>query len=170
MKKGFVYLGQALLIGNLAASLSLIGYGLTADPAPVRGASPHAALAPPSPVGKVHPVSTIDVREASKHLLAQDAMFIDSRSLADFKQASLPTSYSLPADREPSEYDKKRLKERPLLIVYGAEADTRGLAEKLAAQGHTVAILQGGLDGWRAAGMPVTRALETIDKPSPGRN
>lgn len=169
MKKGFVYLGQALLIGNLAASLSLLGYRLTAEPAPGEMAPPRSIPSSPLPVGQPAPVSTIAAREASKHLLAQDAMFVDSRSLADFKKASIPTSYSLPVDREPSEYDKKRLKERPLLIVYGSDPDSRALSEKLAQQGLKVALLQDGLDGWRAAGLPVTTAVEAAENQQSGQ-
>jgi rhodanese-related sulfurtransferase len=103
-------------------------------------------------------------KEASKHLLAQDAMFVDVRPLAAFKEANIPTSYSLPAERELSDYDMKRLKERPLLIVYGPDQAAQAVATKLAAKGLKVVILQDGLEGWRAAGMPVTTAVPALQE------
>jgi rhodanese-related sulfurtransferase len=170
MKKGAVYLGQALLLGNLAVTFSLIGYRFSTDLAPPEKEATPSLEASHSPAAVstpsvTTPVLEITARDASKHLLAQDAMFVDVRSLEEFKEGSIPTAYCLPPEREMTEYDRKRLKERPLLIVYGPAEVSHAMAEKLAAQSFKVGVLRGGLEEWRQAGMPVIQAKSPEQKP-----
>lgn len=147
---------QSLFLANLALTLALLGYHLRVTYGPAANAKP-VSLAPATPK-----FPSLTVAEAAKHLVANDAVFVDARQPASYKAGSIPTALSLPAGQDITAYDVQRLRPAALLIVY-CDGPTCDAAEEVAAalwaKGLTkVAVLQEGWQGWTEAGMPAVKA------------
>ncbi len=97
--------------------------------------------------------------QATQLINQRDAVIIDIRDQADYARGHITNSKNLPAkvlDERKAEIDK--LKEIPVIVSCDTGMRAGASAEKLRALGvKEVFTLQGGLNAWRDAGLPVSK-------------
>ena len=97
--------------------------------------------------------------QATQLINQRDAVVLDIRDQADFARGHIANAKNLPAkvlDERKAEIDK--LKDTPVIVSCDTGMRAGASAEKLKALGiEEVFILQGGLNAWREAGLPVTK-------------
>lgn len=97
--------------------------------------------------------------QATQLINQRDAVVIDIRDQADFARGHIANAKNLPAkvmDERKAEIDK--LKDTPVIVSCDTGMRAGASAEKLKALGiKEVFILQGGLNAWREAGLPVSK-------------
>jgi rhodanese-related sulfurtransferase len=97
--------------------------------------------------------------QATQLINQRDAVVLDIRDQADFARGHIANAKNLPAkvlDERKAEIDK--LKDTPVIVSCDTGMRAGASAEKLKALGiKEVFILQGGLNAWREAGLPVTK-------------
>jgi rhodanese-related sulfurtransferase len=106
---------------------------------------------------KVQLGPTVTVEQARRLIADKRVLFLDARPREDFDHVHIPSARSLPYGFEPpSAADVASLRPYAQLVVYCDSPEDRlaaMLAEKLRQLGlPRVSVLQGGWDGWRAAG------------------
>lgn len=100
---------------------------------------------------------TLGTLAATQLLNQRDAQIIDVRSPEEFRTGSLQNARNIPLP-ELAEAAAQLPKDKPALVVCKAGSRAAMGAVKLRSAGiGEVFILGGGLDAWRAAGLPVTR-------------
>ncbi len=131
--------------------------------------SPEPAPAPPTP-RESPPASTpgrltaIDLTALFARHQSGEVLIYDARPNFVAGFGKIPGAINWPANRfetglprhEPEIRAARRLG-RPV-VVYCTDAacpDARHLAEKIAARGHPVSVLEGGFAEWKEAGLPV---------------
>jgi rhodanese-related sulfurtransferase len=101
--------------------------------------------------------------QAAQRLLAAGGLAVDARRPEDFALGHLPGALNLPAEEFDSHFAQlqPRLPSRAPLVVYcgGAECGlSKELAGMLKDMGFSrVEVLRGGIDAWKAAGLPVEK-------------
>ena len=97
--------------------------------------------------------------QATQLINQRDAVVLDIRDQADFARGHIANAKNLPAkvlDERKAEIDK--LKDTPVIVSCDTGMRAGASAEKLKTLGiKEVFILQGGLNAWREAGLPVTK-------------
>ncbi len=97
--------------------------------------------------------------QATQLINQRDAVVLDIRDQADFARGHIANAKNLPSkvlDERKAEIDK--LKDTPVIVSCDTGMRAGASAEKLKALGiKEVFILQGGLNAWREAGLPVTK-------------
>lgn len=88
----------------------------------------------------------------------QEAVVIDIRNAQSFGEGHIVGAHNLPADQ----LDKKiatlqKFKGKPLIIVCSLGKEATKVAVTLKKQGFQAIVLHGGLQGWRAAGLPIIK-------------
>ncbi len=110
----------------------------------------------PQPLGEVAP-RALSVREAIPYF-RQGAALLDTRPKADYVAAHVPGSVHLEADEQLSNRVGFVLPpDAPLVLLVQDAADYERVVYALARVGYTdvVGFLADGIQGWRAAGLPV---------------
>lgn len=99
----------------------------------------------------------VDVTEAKVLFDIGTVCFIDARTRGEYERSQIPGAIAMSVDEAPRRYFE--LPRDRLIILYGETAqDGRAAAEArlLLGWGYIhVAVLDGGLAGWRDAGYPV---------------
>jgi len=97
--------------------------------------------------------------QATQLINQRDAVVLDIRDQADFARGHIANAKNMPSkvlDERKAEIDK--LKDTPVIVSCDTGMRAGASAEKLKALGiKEVFILQGGLNAWREAGLPVTK-------------
>lgn len=97
--------------------------------------------------------------QATQLINQRDAVVLDIRDQADFARGHIANAKNLPSkvlDERKAEIDK--LKDTPVIVSCDTGMRAGASAEKLKALGiKEVFILQGGLNAWREAGLPVSK-------------
>lgn len=97
--------------------------------------------------------------QATQLINQRDAVVLDIRDQADFARGHIANAKNFPSkvlDERKAEIDK--LKDTPVIVSCDTGMRAGASAEKLKALGiKEVFILQGGLNAWREAGLPVTK-------------
>jgi rhodanese-related sulfurtransferase len=88
----------------------------------------------------------------------QEAVVIDVRSAPSFLEGHIVGAHNIPGNT----LDKKigtlqKYKDKPLIIVCSMGREAAKVAETLKKQGFRATVLQGGLQGWRAIGLPLAK-------------
>jgi rhodanese-related sulfurtransferase len=101
-------------------------------------------------------LQTITPAEAARLIREQGALLVDVREPDEHARAKIPGATNLPLSRL-HEAELAVQGGKPVLFHCRSGARTAGNAEALAgkAEGCQAYIVQGGLDAWRAAGLPV---------------
>lgn len=141
------------LLGLLAACVALAG-SPPATPAPVA-----AAAQPAAPAAKLAQVSP----EALQAMLAgtDDRVFVlDVRTPQEFAAGHVPGAVNIPYDQVASHLGEIPKDEQ--IVLYCHSGRRAGLAaEELAASGYGKLVhLEGDMQGWQKAGLPVEPAPE----------
>lgn len=107
-------------------------------------------------------VAQIGLKEAVKHLVAADAIFVDARPFEAYKRTFIPSGESVPAGDPPTPEQMEKFRQsNKLLIVYcdGADCEaadqTARLLQKL--EFDRVMVMTAGIRGWLDAGLPTTK-------------
>lgn len=89
----------------------------------------------------------------------EDALVVDVRAAADFEKGHIPGAKHLPlAQVEPDQKLLASAQARPVVLVCKSGQGAEGAAGKLRKAGFArVYVLEGGIDGWQQAGLPLAR-------------
>jgi rhodanese-related sulfurtransferase len=139
-----------------------------ATPAPAPAAKAARSASMPTPQKAAAPQADPAEGEgiapqAAQRLLAAGGLAVDARRPEDFALGHLPGALNLPAEEFDSHFAQlqPRLPSRAPLVVYcgGAECGlSKELAGMLKDMGFSrVEVLRGGIDAWKAAGLPVEK-------------
>lgn len=100
---------------------------------------------------------TLGTLAATQLLNARDVQIVDVRSPAEFNAGSLRNARNIPL-AEVAAQAERLPKDKPALVVCESGRRASLAAVKLRSAGiQEVFILGGGIDAWRAAGLPVSR-------------
>jgi rhodanese-related sulfurtransferase len=131
--------------------------------APSQAAAPGKPATTREPAVKVGKLTTIDLTTLFPRQQAGAVLLYDARPgfVAGF--GKIPGAISWPRhgfderlSQSEAEIRAAKAAGKPV-VIYCTDAacpDARAVAEKLAARGHDVAILDGGFAGWKEAGLP----------------
>ncbi|QWE18554.1 rhodanese-like domain-containing protein [Polynucleobacter corsicus] len=97
--------------------------------------------------------------EATIWINRRKAAVLDLRPASDFKIGHLPGSKHILAEQIPSGIDKLKLdRNNPIILVCESGANARKLVPELNKLGfQEVAALDGGVQGWQAAALPLVK-------------
>ncbi len=103
------------------------------------------------------PIPSIDPRQASKRLAANDdpPLLVDVREPDEFAVVRIPGAVLLPLSRLQEEYERLP-RDRPLLLQCASGKRSLAAAGFLQQRGYAVTSLEGGVIEWRAQGLPVS--------------
>jgi len=106
--------------------------------------------------------NSLSATQATQLINREEAQVIDVREPDEYATGHLPESRNIPAaqlgDRV-GELDK--YKDTPLILVCQTGARSTGACKQLIAQGFARAHnLEGGIAGWRAAGLPLKKGAK----------
>ncbi|WP_035607774.1 rhodanese-like domain-containing protein [Haloferula sp. BvORR071] len=122
-----------------------------------------AAPTPPAPVPVRGTLTEISLEAFFPRQQAGTALIYDARPGFVSRFGKIPGAISWPKGDFDHQIASREVeigaavKAGKIVVVYCTDAacpDARTVAEKLAARGHDVAVLQGGFADWKTAGMP----------------
>lgn len=97
------------------------------------------------------------------HGAAERPILVDVRTPAEFEEVRIEGSLLHPLTRLTADEVRKAAESRPVCLVCRTGDRARQAAEKLAAAGiSNVVILEGGVEGWTQANLPVKRGRKTM--------
>jgi len=105
----------------------------------------------------------VDAEQAKRLVDNPKVLVVDTRDARDFRREHLPGAVSLPYhgfNEQYPEFGAAVPKDRPLLLYcYGSDCGLAArVAKRLVAAGYTdLAILRHGIEGWKAAKLPLER-------------
>jgi rhodanese-related sulfurtransferase len=107
-------------------------------------------------------LSRINAREA--HALADQAVFVDVRTPAEYTERHIEWAVSHPFSRlDPESVKSLTGGKRPCIVVCLSGNRATRAAEKLSQAGlSAVHVLDGGIERWETAGLPVVRGRKTM--------
>ncbi len=106
------------------------------------------------------PVPEIDVHEAARRAQAGEALMVDVREPDEWELGRAPDATHLPLSAlQPGQVPT----DRPVIAMCRTGNRSGKAAAQLAAAGHQVANIAGGMQAWHAAGLPVV-----VDGGAPG--
>ncbi len=158
----------ALLLPGLAAACAGLLLGACSDPAPTpfipgpvpapqKGQTVENAPVKPGAITDIDLVTLFPLQQAGAVLM------FDTRPAIFYHMGHIPGARSWPRKRFESQLDAFRpelaaaTRNRKPVVLYCTDRqceDARAMAERITALGHTVSILEGGYDEWKAAGLP----------------
>jgi rhodanese-related sulfurtransferase len=102
----------------------------------------------------------VGAAEATRLANREKAVFVDVSNAAEFAAAHVTGSKNIPlAELESRAKDLPTNKQTPVIVVCASGSRASKGAAAIRKLGHArVMPLEGGLQGWRAAGMPVEKA------------
>jgi len=96
--------------------------------------------------------------EVTELLNHQNAVIVDIRSAAQFKEGHIVGSLSLPmAELEQKVKKLEKFKSQPMIIVCASGLESPRAAVLLGKQGFNIRILGSGMRAWREAAMPLVK-------------
>ncbi len=104
-------------------------------------------------------LKTIEARELHRRIAAGSAVLIDIREPDEHCRERIAGARLVPLSR----FDEQHIAVAPgCAVVFHCKsgARTRGHAARLLGKGHDALILDGGIDAWKAAGLPIERDLK----------
>jgi rhodanese-related sulfurtransferase len=105
-------------------------------------------------------IRTVSPAQATALINHEDALVVDVSAAADFSKAHLPGSVSAPlADLDPEKHKVlSKAKTRPVVLVCRSGQTAHEAAARLKKAGfERVSVLDGGIAGWRAADLPLSK-------------
>lgn len=106
--------------------------------------------------------NSLNATQATTLINREDAQIVDVREPDEYLAGHLPESRNIPTGRlaeRAGELDK--FKNTPLLLVCQSGTRSAGACKQLIKLGFTrVHNLEGGIEGWRAAGLPLKKGAK----------
>lgn len=105
-------------------------------------------------------VKTLTAQQATLLVNRQDGVFLDIRSVDEYRKAHIQGSVHITADRvrknELSSLEKH--KDAPIVVVCATGLTSKGVATQLQKAGYSqAAVMQGGISAWQSASFPLTK-------------
>lgn len=109
---------------------------------------------------RLSPVKSLNTHEATMQMNRQDAVVVDIRSKDDFGKGHILGSKNI-SQEQLNNSDFKALekdKAKPIIVVCAAGLTATKAAQQMLKAGfEQVSILQGGMNAWTAASLPVSK-------------
>lgn len=106
--------------------------------------------------------NSLSTTQATQLINREDALVVDVREPDEYVSGHLPESRNIPAGQigeRIGELDGH--KDKPLIVVCQTGTRSTGVCKQLIAQGFAQARnLEGGIAGWRAAGLPLKKGAK----------
>jgi rhodanese-related sulfurtransferase len=101
----------------------------------------------------------LSAHQATLRINREDAVVVDVREADEFAAGHLPDARNIPAkDIIARITELVELKEKPLIVVCASGVRSGQVCGQLKKQGFTdTGFLDGGVDGWKRANLPLTR-------------
>jgi rhodanese-related sulfurtransferase len=105
-------------------------------------------------------VKALSAQEATLLVNRNDGVFVDIRSVDEYRKAHIHGALSLPAERirknDTAALDK--YKSAPIVVVCATGMTAKAAAQQLTKAGYeNVALLQGGISAWQGASFPLVK-------------
>ena len=106
--------------------------------------------------------NAVNPTQATQLINRQDAVIVDVREANEYAAGHLPESRNIPLGRiEERAGELDKFKDSPLLVVCQSGARSAGACQQLAKLGFSrVHNLEGGIDAWRVAGLPLKKGTK----------
>lgn len=106
--------------------------------------------------------NAVNPTQATQLINREDAQVVDVREPNEYSAGHLPESRNIPLGRlEERAGELDKFKDTPLILVCQSGARSAGACQKLVKLGfNRVHNLEGGIDAWRLAGLPVKRGAK----------
>jgi rhodanese-related sulfurtransferase len=106
--------------------------------------------------------NSLNSAQATMLINREDAQIVDVREPDEYVAGHLPESRNIPLARlEERSGELDKFKDTPLIIVCQTGARSAGACKQLSKLGFSrVHGLDGGIDGWRAAGLPLKKGAK----------
>ena len=104
----------------------------------------------------------VNTTQATMLINREDAVVIDVRETSEYVEGHLPESRNIPFGQlEQRLGDLERRKDAPVILICQTGARSGEACKKLEALGFTrVHNLEGGVAGWRSAGLPLKKGAK----------
>jgi len=105
-------------------------------------------------------VETLSAQQATLLVNRQDGVFLDIRSIDEYRKAHIQGAVHLTAEkiRNGDTATLEKYKDAPIVVVCATGLTSKATANQLFKQGFTkVASMQGGISAWQAASFPLTK-------------
>ncbi|RUO56555.1 rhodanese-like domain-containing protein [Pseudidiomarina homiensis] len=105
-------------------------------------------------------VKALSAQEATLLVNRNDGVFVDIRSVDEYRKAHIHGAINLPAERirknDTAALDK--YKSAPIVVVCATGMTAKAAAQQLTKAGYeNVALLQGGISAWQGASFPLVK-------------
>jgi rhodanese-related sulfurtransferase len=102
----------------------------------------------------------LSAHQATLRINRENAVVIDVREVAEYAAGHLPDARNIPAGEIGARIaELADLKEKPLILVCASGVRAGQVCAQLKKQGFTdLGFLDGGVDGWKRANLPLTRS------------
>lgn len=110
--------------------------------------------------GALSPTKSLEPQEATVWVNRGDGVFVDIRNEDDYKKGHIHGSVSLPQEKIKQKQLAaiEKFKDAPIVLVCATGMTAKPVANQLTAEGYSqVAVLQGGINTWRSAKLPVSQ-------------
>lgn len=109
-------------------------------------------------------VAAVSPQEVAERCKTGQVDLLDVRTPAEFQEIHASIARNVPLDRlDPAALAKERdPKQGPLYVVCRSGSRGRQACEKLLAAGFDVRNIEGGMQAWEQAGLPVVRGRKTM--------
>lgn len=106
--------------------------------------------------------NSLNTTQATQLINREDAQVIDVREPDEYVSGHLPESRNIPAGQLGDRIGElDGYKDKPLIVVCQTGSRSTGVCKHLIAQGFAHAHnLEGGIAGWRAAGLPLKKGAK----------
>jgi rhodanese-related sulfurtransferase len=102
----------------------------------------------------------LSAHQATLRINRENAVVIDVREASEYAAGHLPDARNIPAGEIVTRVaELSDLKEKPLILVCASGARAGQVCAQLKKRGFTdLGFLDGGVDGWKRANLPLTRS------------
>lgn len=102
---------------------------------------------------------TVSPNQLTELINRENALVLDLRGQSDFEKGHiLGSRHLLPSQVDPESKLLAKAKEAPVVLVCAMGVTAGGVAEKLVKAGYRrVAVLDGGINAWTGAGLPLAK-------------
>jgi rhodanese-related sulfurtransferase len=106
--------------------------------------------------------NSVNPTQATQLINREDAQIIDVREPNEYSAGHLPESRNIPLGRlEERAGELEKFKDAPLILVCQSGARSGGACAQLSKLGYSrVHNLEGGIDAWRVAGLPLKKGAK----------
>ncbi|MFC0446026.1 rhodanese-like domain-containing protein [Pseudidiomarina halophila] len=105
-------------------------------------------------------VKALTPQEATLQVNRNDGVFVDTRSIDEFRKGHIHGAINLPAERirKNDTAALEKYKSAPIVVVCATGMTAKSVAQELTKAGYeNVALLQGGISAWQGASFPLVK-------------